>query len=126
MLEANDMTLCGNGAGCPRGRKCYRCMAIPDVIDQSYSDFYVKGKKCDSFVRLMKGDKLKKPVVKMTSLDVKNMLVAISIDYENLQKALVRAKYTDTFYEMDRDCNTGMRWCGIFRKWIEDAEARRE
>lgn len=46
-----DITMCLNGKDCPKHEECYRYMAKPDDLYQSYAMFYPKDKTCDSFWR---------------------------------------------------------------------------
>lgn len=47
-----DITMCINGKGCPKHEECYRYMAKPDDVYQSYAMYYQKDKTCDSFWKI--------------------------------------------------------------------------
>ena len=46
-----DITMCMNGADCPKHEECYRYMVKPDRY-QSYAVYYQDGKICDNFWKI--------------------------------------------------------------------------
>lgn len=51
----SDITMCMNGKDCPKHEECYRYMARPDDVYQSYAMFYTPGQHCD-VIWLMKNE----------------------------------------------------------------------
>lgn len=49
-----DISMCQNDS-CPLKEKCYRFMAIPDDVWQSYTEFKYELDNCDYFYPLEKG-----------------------------------------------------------------------
>ena len=53
-------------------------------------------------------------------VEVLKVLCDNLLGYTLLYEALHKAKFTSSFYDMERDAELGQEWCRVFIKWITD------
>lgn len=51
-----DITMCLNGKNCKKKKSCVRYMAKPNMLMQSYSNFYKPDEECYDYWELKKED----------------------------------------------------------------------